>query len=185
MDRAEKQAELETIAQSLRSAQVALCADYRGLTVAQITGLRKSLRESGSFGKVIKNTLGKISVRSVFGADAPAAELDKFLSLFEGPTMLVVNPSDPVSPAKALTAFMGGKSKLQIKGAWLEGRFLDNSAVTDLSKMPGREEILGQLLRLINTPATQLVRLMKEPSRQVAQVLGAHCSALERAQEEK
>ncbi len=179
MDRAEKQVELEAIAQSLQSAQVALCADYRGLTVAEVTGLRKKLRESGSSGKVVKNTLGRISVRKVLGAVASQSELDKFLSLFEGPTMLVVSQKDPVSPAKALAGFMDGKSKLQIKGAWLDGKCLDASGVVDLSKMPGREEVLAQLLRLMNAPATQLARLMKEPARQLVQVLGEHQRKLE------
>ena len=83
MERAQKEVEIQNFSEHLGSSKITICADYRGMTVAQATKLRQDLREAGCFSKVFKNTLAKISVENVL-ASAEAAEREKFVKTFEG-----------------------------------------------------------------------------------------------------
>lgn len=179
MDRSEKQVELEKIGASFAAAQVALCADYRGLTVAEITTLRKELRKNGARGKVVKNTLARLAAEKAY-KDADAEHLKKFMQLFEGPSLVIYSETDPVAPAKVVYAFAKDHQNLKIKGGWVDGQFIDVAGTESLSKMPGREEILAKLLALIAAPATQLVRLLAAPATQVVRVVDAHRQNLEK-----
>lgn len=178
MNRSEKQQEVDFLATCFTKAQAALCADYRGLTVAQMTNLRRELRANGCSGRVVKNTLAKISLKKgVTSKDDKA--LEAFVSIFEGPSLLVFSESDPVAPAKVLVKFAKDNDKLKLKGGWLDGSFVEPASVDALSKMPGREETLAMLLSLINTPATQLVRVLQAPGAQLARAIEAHRKNLE------
>ena len=179
MERAEKQAEIEYLTECLSKTQATLCADTRGLTVAEITELRRELHKTGCAGRVVKNTLARITARKVFDT-ANQDELKKFLALLEGPSFVVTNASDPVAPAKVITKFAKDKNKMTIKGGWLDGAFLDSKGVESLSQMPGKEQILGKLLGLLAAPATQLVRLLQAPASQLARVIEAHRANLEK-----
>ena len=179
MERAEKQAEIEYLVECFSKAQVALCADYRGLTVAEVTELRRELNKTGCIGRVVKNTLARISAQKVYDK-ANQEELNKFLALLEGPSFVVTNPTDPVAPAKVITKFVKDKNKMAIKGGWLDGAFLDSKGVESLSQMPGKEQTLGKLLGLLAAPATQLVRLFQAPASQLARVIEAHRANLEK-----
>lgn len=179
MDRAEKQVEIENIGASFVGAQVALCADYRGLTVAEITALRKELRKNGARGKVVKNTLARLAAEKAY-KDADAEHLKKFMQLFEGPSLVIYSETDPVAPAKVVYAFAKDHQNLKIKGGWIDGQFIDVAGAESLSKMPGREETLAKLLALIAAPATQLVRLLAAPATQVVRVVDAHRGNLEK-----
>jgi len=179
MDRAEKQTEIGYLTECFSKTKVALCGDYRGLTVAQITALRKELRPKGAYGRVVKNTLARLSANEVF-KDADRAQLDKFIKAFDGPSFVVFSNDDPVAPAKVLSDFGKKNEKFQIKGGWFEGAYVDQAGVETLSKMPSREETLGKLLGLLAAPATQLVRLLQAPSQQFVQVLEGHRSNLEK-----
>lgn len=178
MERAEKAVEVEFINKALSKAEIALCVDFRGLTVLQATSLRRQLHEAGAEARVVKNTLSRLAVKEAFKA-AEQAELERFLKIFEGPTMLVYSDKDPVSPSKVLAKFAKTNDKLQIKGAWLEGAFVDVNGVGDLSNMPGKEELLAKLLNLMLAPATYLVRLMQAPGTQIVRVLEAQRAKLE------
>jgi len=181
MDRAEKQQEVQNLEGKFAKAAIAICADARGLTVAQVTTLRKRLFEKGVKARVVKNTLARLAVKSA-NKDVAAAnqpQLEKFVDTLAGPSFIIFSDSDVVAPAKVAFDFGKDNEKFQIKGAWFEEKFLDKSGVEELSKMPSREETLAKLLALINTPATQLLRLMKEPGTQVARVIGAQKDKLE------
>lgn len=179
MERAEKQQEIEQLNDYFTKSQIAICADYRGLTVAQVTDLRKNLRKNDCVGKVVKNTLARISLERTF-KDADGGELEKFMGLLEGPSLMVFSFKDPVAPSKILSEFAKGNEKLTIKGGWLEGNFVDAGGVDTLAKLPSKEETLAKLLALINAPATQLVRLLQAPSSQVVRVIEAHRENLEK-----
>ncbi len=179
MNRAEKQAEVDYLTDCLTKGQVALCADYKGLTVAEVTELRRELHKTGSVGRVVKNTLARISATKVYNT-ANENELKKFLALLEGPSFVVVNFDDPVAPAKVITKFIKDKKKMTVKGGWLEGNFLDAKGVESLSEMPGKEQVLAKLLGLLSAPATQLVRLLQAPAAQLARVIDAHRQNLEK-----
>ena len=177
MDRAEKNNEVELISTQIKSSALALCADYRGLTVSQITSLRRKLRDKGARGRVVKNTLLRIAANSSL-KDADQKELAKFTGLCEGPTLFVW-AEDPVSSAKVVADFAKDNAKFSVKGAWLDGMFVDSKGVEALSKMPGKEETLGMLLNLLLAPATQLVRLINAPGTQLVRVMEAYRKKLD------
>jgi large subunit ribosomal protein L10 len=181
MNRQEKEVEVAKLGKALGSAQAALCADYRGLTVLEITDLRKQLRKAGSRGVVVRNSLARIAAgKALKETGASEAEVKKFVDMFHGPALIAYSDSDPVAPAKVISGFAKDHQNLKIKGGWVDGTYLDEAGVDTLSKMPGREETLARLLRLIATPATQLVRLIAAPATQVVRVIDAHRTNLEK-----
>ncbi len=181
MERAEKQAEVEYLSGCFSKAPIAFCGDYRGLTVAQVTKLRKDLRKAGAHACVVKNTLGRISAQKALTPMAKsAAEVEKFVGMFKGPSMVVFSGEDPVAPAKVLADFVKTNDKLKVKGAYFEGAFVDAAGVLALSKMPGKKEVLSMLLRVISAPATQIVRLLSAPATQTVRVLDGHRQNIEK-----
>jgi large subunit ribosomal protein L10 len=180
MDRIEKQAEIELLSDYMKRSSISICADYRGLNVAEITDLRNQLRSVGSQGRVVKNTLARLSIQKAYG-DGSGNEVQKFLDLFVGPSLLVYSFDDPVAPAKVLAKFVKDKKKLGIKGGFFEGRCVNEAGVAQLSTMPSREEVLGQLLRVIAAPATNVVRLLQAPAVQTVRVIEAQRKKIEEA----
>jgi large subunit ribosomal protein L10 len=178
MERAEKGEQLKLLEERFLQAGMAVCADYRGLNVAQIARLRRDLRQVGAATKVVKNNLARISAKQAFqGADAE--KLQKFLDLFEGPSFVIFSGEDPVASAKTAVQAAKDLQQFKIKGGWFEGSFLDQEKVVELSKMPGREEMLGMLLSVMQAPASQLVRLLNAPAAQLVRVIDAYRSKLE------
>jgi large subunit ribosomal protein L10 len=178
MDKAQKIQEVESLTGDFSSSIVALCADYRGLTVEQITNLRNGLKEHGAFGRVVKNTLAKISVEKAH-KDGESEEVQKFSALFEGPSLVVFSSEDPVSPAKVLAKYAKEFKALEIKGGFFEGRFLDVSEVENLSSMPSKEELYAKLLSVLSAPATKVVQLLQAPGTQLARLMDAYRAKLE------
>ena len=172
-ERAEKEKEVTYISETLNQSQIAICVDYHGLSVSQITEFRQQLREAGAEAKVIKNTLAKIAASDVL-KDSPEEDLEQFVGLFEGPSLLIFGKEQAVEPAKVVAKFAKDNEQLGVKGAWFSDGFLDEKGVTAVSKMPSREETLAKLLSLLNTPAQTLLRLLNAPGQQLAQVLAAH-----------
>lgn len=170
--RVQKEQDLSSLNKSMEAAQIAVCADYMGLTVKQVTELRRELKKSGGEAVVMKNTLAKIAAKNVL-KDMPAADMEKFLGLFEGPSMLIFGQNDAIGPAKVIAKYAKDLEKFKVKGGVFSGAFVDANGVDAVSKLPSREELLSTLLRLINTPATQLVRLLATPAQQVVQVVDA------------
>lgn len=180
MERAEKNSIIEDLSGRFNRAQITICADYRGLTVAQITKLRKDLHGAGFRGAVVKNTLAGISAKRGLAA-AKDGELDKFLDLFKGPSFVVFSDEDPIKPAKLAKDFAESNEKFQIKGAWFENGFVDAAGVKTLASLPSREENLAKLLSLMNAPATQLVQMLQAPGAQLVRLLAAYKDKLEKA----
>lgn len=180
MNRDEKQVEIQELGEMLGKAKFALVAEYSGLNVSQVTALRRSLVAAGSFGRVAKNTLARVAVKEKM-RDLKPSELDSFVNLLDGMNMLIISETDAVSSAKAVAKFSKDNEKLKVKGAIMDGTFIDAKGVETLSKLPSREETFSMLLALINTPATQLLRVINEPGAQVARVVDAHRKNLEAA----
>lgn len=173
MDRAQKTEEIKMLTEWFTNSQVAICADYRGMTVAQLSSLRRNIRAAGGKTRVVKNTLARRSAREALKGRTPTA-VDNFVDQLSGPTLVVYSFSDPVAPTKVLAKIAKDVEAFRVKGAFLDGQFLDDQGVEQLSNMPGREEVLSQLLRLMNTPATSLVRLLAAPATQVVRVVDAY-----------
>ncbi len=144
-----KQEKIQEIKNTALKAKVAIVSDYRGLTVEEITDLRRRLQaEKGDF-EVIKNTLAKIAFK-----DTEFEGLEEFLT---GPSAIAYGFEDQVSPAKVLTRFVKEKKKTEIKGGVLDGRVLSLDEVKELSNLPSKEELYARILGGLNSPAGGLV----------------------------
>ncbi len=159
----EKAETVAAIHQRLKSAKMAIVTEYRGLTVAQMTRLRREIRDASGEYQVIKNTLVLRALK-----DTEFSDLEKLL---QGPNGWVFAYDDPVLLSKALIKFADDNDKLAIKGGVFEGRFMDTAGVKVLSQMPSKPELQAKLLAMINAPATQLARLIQEPGARVVRLL--------------
>lgn len=149
-----KQPVISEIKELLDSAETAVVVDYRGITVAQDTELRKKLREADVSYKVYKNTLIR------FAAKGTAFEaLDPNL---EGPTAIAVSKTDATAPARILAEFAKTVPALEIKGGVVEGVYYDAKAMEQISNIPSREILLGKLLGSIQSPITNFARVLKQ-----------------------
>jgi len=172
MDKQGKRDIVKSLTENFQNSQIALCADYLGLTVEQISNLRNELRETGSSAKVVKNTLTKISFDDSF-KEISDEDSSNFKNMLSGPSMMVFS-DDPVSSSKVLAKYAKEHKVFELKGGWFEDKYIDVSVVEQLSNMPSKEELYGKLLNLINTPATLLARLIGTPGTKVAQVVKAY-----------
>jgi len=165
--RQEKVAAVERLNQTLQSVPHVLLTSFRGLTVNQASDLRGRVREAGGSYTVIKNRLAKLAA-----AGTPMEPLAAHLS---GPCAIAMHDSNPVALAKALSAFIKDNPQLEFVAGVVDAKdVLDVAAVKQLALLPGMEELRAQLLALIQTPATTLVRLLATPGTQLARVVDAH-----------
>jgi len=165
MERAQKVEFLAKLNDRFGRAPIAVLTDYRGLNVAEITELRHELRQIDGEYLIAKNTLTRMAL-----GEKVTEETKAFL---KGPTAIAFGFSDAVAVAKAVQTFAKNHDKLVVKGAVFEGDVLPAAGVERLATMPGRDQLRAQLLALLMTPATQLVRVLSAPSRGVVQVLDA------------
>ncbi len=150
----------------LKKSEAIFLTEYSGLNMPAFDELRKRIREAGGEFHVVKNTLGKLALKSA-GLEAPPETL-------KGSTAIGLAFSDAPGVAKAIADFAKGKEAVKIKGGFLGKRFISKQEVTRLATLPPLPVVRSQFLALLNTPATQLVRLLNEPGRRVAQVLKAY-----------
>lgn len=148
----EKQQAVEEVSAKLRENSCSIVADYRGLNVAQVTDLRKKLREAGVEFQVIKNTIAR---RATAAADL--SELDSALT---GPTVIAFS-KDPVAGAKILTEFAKKNDKLQVKAGVVEGKVVDSAQIKALAELPSREGMLSMLLSVLQAPIRNFALAVK------------------------
>lgn len=148
-----KAQEVEEVAEQLKSSVSAIVVDYRGLTVEQVTDLRKQLREAGVKMRVIKN---KIMVRT-----ADKAGFEDLKPVFAGPTAVAFSEEDPVAPAKILANFAKTADALQLKGGVIEGKVADLETVQEYATMPSREELLATIANLLQAPVRNVAYAVK------------------------
>ncbi len=153
-----KQPIVQAIADDVKGAASVVLVDYRGLTVAQDTELRKQLREAGIVYKVCKNTMMK---RAFEGTEF--AGLDEHL---EGPSALAISKDDATAPARILCKFAKDAKALELKAGVVEGTVYDNAALSELAKIPSREELLSKLLGSLQSPITNLARVLNQIAEQ-------------------
>src|ERR1039458_316386 len=152
MNKSEKTALVEDLTQSFGRASIALVSEYRGMTAAESTEMRKRLRAVRGEMRVAKNTLVR---RAIKGTAYEA--LDSNLG---GQVGLILSYEDPVVLAKTFASFGPLGDKLKLRGAVLDGKALTPAEVQALATLPSRGGIFSQLLGLLNRPGTQLVRLL-------------------------
>ena len=158
----EKQKVVEDIKTKFQNSTGVVLADYRGLTVTQVTDLRAQLREAGVEYRVLKNTM----VRRA--ADELGIEgLDEFM---KGPTAVAFS-ADPVAPAKILSEFSRKNKNFAIKAGVLEGKVINSDKIKDLASLPSREVLLAQVLAGIQAPLQGMVNVLQGPIRKMGYAL--------------
>ncbi len=153
-----KQPVVQAIAEDVKDAQAVVLVDYRGLTVAEDTAMRKELREAGVIYKVCKNTMMR---RAFEGTEF--AGLDEYL---EGPSAIAISKDDATAPARIICKFAKDAKALEVKAGVVEGTVYDANGIVELSKVPSREELLSKLLGSLQSPITNLARVLNQIAEQ-------------------
>jgi large subunit ribosomal protein L10 len=160
---AAKAESVEQLKERFDGVQAAVLTEYRGLTVKQISDLRKQLKGAAAEYKVLKNRLAKIAVRG--GA------LDSLAPHLKGPTGIAYTRQDPVAVAKALQAFVRTNPQLTIKVGLVEGNVVAPEALRSLADLPSKDVLRSQIIGAIEGPMSQIVSLLQAPMRELAYVL--------------
>ena len=158
-----KAAVIEDVKGRLDGVRTVMLTEYRGLTVQQLSDLRKQLRAVRAEYKIVKNRLARLA-----GADLGVEGLRSYL---KGPTALVIAKDDPVAVAKTLTTFARTNQALAIKAGVVDGQLLEIDGIKALSELPSKDALRAQLVGLIQGPLAQLVGLLAAPQREIAYVL--------------
>jgi len=164
MARPDKAAAVAELTESFRESSAAVLTEYRGLTVAQLKELRRTLAGNATYA-VVKNTLTKIAARE--------AGVDTLEPLLQGPSAVAFVTGDPVVVAKGLRDFAKANPLLVVKGGVLDGRPLTADEIRKLADLESREVLLAKLAGGLNAPAQKLASTLAAPLSQFARVLGA------------
>ncbi len=168
MDRAQKQQLTASLHQDLADTVCVVITHQTGLSVAEVTQLRRQMRSAGASYRVTKNRLVRRALEGTpFAALAP---------LFTGPTAIAFS-QDPVAAAKAAVEYANRNAKLTIVGGGLSGQPLDPAGIRALAILPSLDELRSKIIGLLNAPATKLAVLLQTPGGQIARVLAAHAEA--------
>ncbi|MBQ2900574.1 MAG: 50S ribosomal protein L10 [Agathobacter sp.] len=149
-----KQPIVNEISEAINGAASVVVVDYRGLTVAEDTQLRKQLREAGISYKVYKNTLVS---RAVEGT-----EFESLREVLEGPSAFAISTDDATAPARVLAEFAKKAPKLEIKAGVVEGTYYDANGMKEISSIPSRDVLLGRLFGSMQSPITNLARVLNQ-----------------------
>jgi large subunit ribosomal protein L10 len=164
MNRAEKKALIENVNTRLGESEIALVVHNKGLTVAEMTQLRRNVREAGAQFKIVKNRLAKLAVKDT--------QFEGMTDLLKGPSAIATS-SDPVSIAKSLVDFAKTNDRLVIIGGSFGSQRLDAKAIEALAKLPSLKELRAKIVGILQTPATRNACVLQAPGSQVARVISA------------
>ncbi|MGE3920147.1 MAG: 50S ribosomal protein L10 [Gammaproteobacteria bacterium] len=155
-------AEVTDVAQQSISAAA---AEYRGLTVTELTQLRVKARESSVYLKVVRNTLAR---RAVEGT-----EFECMKEIFFGPLILAFSKHEPSAPARLFRDFLKSNEKLVVRGLSVAGRLIAANELDKIASLPTREEALASLMAVMKAPITKFVRTLAEPTAKLVRTIAA------------
>ncbi|MCR4960933.1 MAG: 50S ribosomal protein L10 [Lachnospiraceae bacterium] len=151
---AQKATVVAEISEAIKDADSIVVVDYRGLTVAEDTQLRKALREAGVVYKVYKNTFITSAIKGT--------EFEGIGTYLEGPTAIAISKEDATAPARVIAKFAKTAEKLEVKGGIVEGTVYDAAGIAKISAIPSREELISKLLGSLQSPITNFARVMNQ-----------------------
>jgi len=161
----DKKAIVSEVAGIAKQAVSLIAAEYSGLTVSQLTGLRKSARDAGVYVRVVRNTLAR---RALDGTQFACMQ-DELV----GPLLLVFSQEEPGAAARIIKEFAKTNEKLKVKALALENQLLSAQSLDMLASLPTRDEAIAQLMSVMLAPITKLVRTMAEPHAKLVRTLAA------------
>jgi len=170
VDRAAKRELVASMHDVFKDTGVVVVAHYAGMTVAQMTDLRRRVKDAGGTVKVAKNRLAKLALR-----DTDAAGI---ADLFKGPTCVAYSP-DPIAAAKVTVTYAKENDKLVILGGAMGATVLDSAGVKALADLPSLDELRAKLIGLVQAPMVKIARIVKEPGGQLARVVQAKAAKVE------
>jgi large subunit ribosomal protein L10 len=165
VDRTQKQRLVQTLQQDLAGTACVVVTHQTGLTVDEVTQLRRQVRSAGANFRVTKNRLAK---RALTGTP-----FEPLSPLFTGPTAITFS-HDPVAAAKVVVEYANRNDKLTIIGGGLAGRQIDAAGIKELASLPSLDELRGKLIGLLQAPAARLVTVLQAPAGQIARVFAAY-----------
>ena len=165
MDRTEKREFVASLATVFAETSFVLVAQNKGLTVADVSELRRRMRAAGATYKVAKNRLAKIAL--------DGTSYTGISDLLTGPTAIATS-TDPVAAAKIAVEFAKTNDKLEIVGGGMGDVVLDVEGVKALASLPSLDELRGKLVGLLQAPATKVAQIAAAPAGQLARVFGAY-----------
>lgn len=172
MDRTEKRAFVEFLANVFGSTSMVVVTQNKGLTVAEVTELRRRVLKAGATYKVAKN---RLALRALDGT-----QFDGIAPLLKGPTALAW-ADDPVAVAKTIVEFAKTNDRLEVLGGALGTQTLNADGVKALAELPSLDELRAKLVGMIQTPATRIAGITQAPAGQLARVFGAYAKSGEAA----
>lgn len=165
MLRSEKKAFVAELEEIYKVSNSVIVTHYHGLTVSELTKLRKVLGENGAGFKIVKNTLSKIAASNVKMTYDPG--------LFSGPTAIAYS-EDPVAAAKGVMEFAKANDNLKVIGGIVNDKILSVSEIQHLSKLPSLDQLRGKLVGILQAPAANLARVIQAPAGSLARVIRAY-----------
>jgi large subunit ribosomal protein L10 len=176
MPTVQKAATIEELTDRLQRAQLTIVADYRGLGVGALQGLRGNLRPLNAEFRVAKNTLTSIA--------AGRAGIEGMEDLHAGPTALVLAYDDPVQTSKVVTDFVRTSRILTVRGGIMNHRLVSAPDIDAIATLPSRDELLGRLVGMLASPMARVVGVLGGPVRQLPYLLNARADQLGGGQDE-
>jgi large subunit ribosomal protein L10 len=165
MDRTQKAEAVDRLHEAFKGTDFVMVAHYAGLTVAEVTALRRKMLTAGASFRVAKNRLAKIALKGT--------QFETLEGLFTGPTGITFS-SDPVAAAKVATEFAKENEKFILVGGGLGAQALNPKAIETLAKLPSLDVLRASLLGLLQTPATRIASVVQAPAGGLARVIRAH-----------
>lgn len=165
LDRAGKSAVIDRLREALTDVPSVVVADFQGLTVEKTEELRSQMRKAGVTYEVVKNTLVKKAIAGT--------TMESLGPLFKGNSAIAFHNEEPALAAKILLEFSKKNTELGIKGGWVDGNFLDEAGVEALSKLPGKDELRGTLLNVMQGTPRKFVQTIIAAPQQFVYLLKA------------
>lgn len=166
MNKAEKDAVIAEVKQMAGKASGMFLADFTGITVAEITELRREFRKSGVDYRVVKNTLARKALEQLTGFDGVIGHLEQ-------PTGIAFGYDDPVAPIKILKKFGEKNERLRVKVGVVERKVYEGKAIDELAKLPSRKELMAGIVGTLQSPAAGIVGVFGSVLRDLVSVIDA------------